>query len=174
MIKPVRRVIVAQNKNNRSVIVKDKPAQDIDPYITGIDGAVSINLWATHEAPADLKKISDPTETGLPFLPAKQGTVFRICDIVPDETYIHRLDEILLNSEKITAEQKAAKHPLMHQVDALSYAVILEGEVMLILDDDETLLKAGDTVIDCGSHHAWSNRSNKICRMVFILIDAHR
>ncbi len=172
MIKPIRRVLVGQNKNKRSMIFEDQPAKDVDPYITGIEGAVSINLWATHESPIDLKNISDPTESGLPFLPPKRGTLFRICDIVPDDTYIHCLDEILLNGEKITTEQKAAKHPLMHQVDVLSYAIVLEGEVILILDDEETLLKAGDTVIDFGSHHAWSNRSNKICRMVFILIDA--
>ncbi|QLH42066.1 MAG: hypothetical protein HWD59_04600 [Coxiellaceae bacterium] len=63
---------------------------------------------------------------------------------------------------------------MMHQVDALSYAIVLFGEITLIADNNQTVLKAGDVVVDLGSHHAWSNHTDTICRMAFVLIDAKR
>ncbi|QLH42067.1 MAG: hypothetical protein HWD59_04605 [Coxiellaceae bacterium] len=91
---------------NQSSIIEDSFAKDIDHFMTGVDAAVSINLWSSNTSPASLDA-KDPTIAGLPFLPAKQGTVFRLCDFPPDATYMNRLDEILLNGEKITAEQKS-------------------------------------------------------------------
>ena len=41
-----------------------------------------------------------------------------------------------------------------------------------MLDDDETLMRQGDVLIQRGTYHAWSNRSDRICRMLFVLIDA--
>jgi Cupin domain len=154
--------------------VEDSTAKDIDYFITGVKEAASINLWATSKTPPALENIGDPTQSGLPFLPSKNGTILRICDIPPDSLYIHRLDEVLLNNQKISDEQKMQKHPLIHKVDCLIYAVVLDGEVTLILDKTETKLKSGDVIIDCGSNHAWSNHTNQVCRMLFVLLDATR
>ena len=41
----------------------------------------------------------------------------------------------------------------------------------MIIDDGEVELKAGDVVIQCGTNHAWSNRSDKPCDVMFVLID---
>lgn len=174
MKQPIRRVIIAQNKENQSYVVADGYAKDVNHFITGVEEAKSINLWATNKTPPKLDDINDPTNFGLPFLPQTNGTIFRICDVPPDSLYINRLDEILLNNQKISDEQKKLKHPLMHQVDCLIYAIILEGEITLILDNAETELKAGDIIIDCGSNHAWSNHTNHICRIAFVLLDAIR
>ena len=43
----------------------------------------------------------------------------------------------------------------------------------MLLDDEEVLLKAGDVVVQCGTNHAWSNRSNAPCLVAFILIDGN-
>ena len=50
--------------------------------------------------------------------------------------------------------------------------MILTGEIYLVLDDSEVLCKAGDVIVQRGTSHAWSNRSDKPCRIAFILIDA--
>ncbi|MBS0654452.1 MAG: cupin domain-containing protein [Verrucomicrobia bacterium] len=173
-MKPVRRVVIAQDTDNQSTIVEDSNAKDIDHFITGVQEAASINIWATSKTAPALEDTGDPTLSGIPFLPSKNGTILRICDIPPDSRYIHRLDEILLNNQKISAEQKLMKHPLMHKVDCLIYAVVLEGEVTLILDKDQTKLKSGDVIVDCGSNHAWSNHTDHVCRILFVLLDAHR
>ena len=60
----------------------------------------------------------------------------------------------------------------MHKTKTIDYIIILSGEIYLILDETETLLKAGDVVIQRGTEHAWSNRSKTICRAIAVLIDA--
>jgi hypothetical protein len=59
----------------------------------------------------------------------------------------------------------------MHRTETIDYALILSGEITMLLDDEEVLLKAGDVVVQCGTNHAWSNRSNTPCLVAFILID---
>jgi len=58
--------------------------------------------------------------------------------------------------------------------DTVDYALCLEGEIWAVLDEGETLMKAGDVMIQRGTFHAWSNRSGQPCRMAFVLIDADR
>lgn len=60
----------------------------------------------------------------------------------------------------------------MHQTDTLDYIIIISGEIYLIVDEEETLLKAGDIVIQRGTNHAWSNRSDLPCIQLAILLDA--
>jgi quercetin dioxygenase-like cupin family protein len=59
----------------------------------------------------------------------------------------------------------------MHRTESLDYALVLEGEITMLLDDEDIVLKAGDIVIQRGTNHAWSNRSGKPVRMLYILID---
>ena len=62
----------------------------------------------------------------------------------------------------------------MHRTDSVDYAIILEGEITMLLDDSEVLLKAGDVIVQQGTNHAWSNQSDKPCRIAFVLIDGER
>jgi uncharacterized cupin superfamily protein len=59
----------------------------------------------------------------------------------------------------------------MHRTESVDYAVVLEGEITMLLDDDEVHLRAGDVVIQRGTNHAWSNRSGKPVKMLYVLID---
>jgi uncharacterized cupin superfamily protein len=59
---------------------------------------------------------------------------------------------------------------MMHRTRSIDYGIVLQGEIYLILDDSETLLRAGDIVVQRGTDHAWENRSDRLCRMAFILI----
>ncbi len=62
-------------------------------------------------------------------------------------------------------------HPLMHRTESIDYGIVISGEMTLVLDRGETLLKQGDVVIQRGTNHAWANRSGKPCRMLFVLVD---
>ena len=64
-----------------------------------------------------------------------------------------------------------ARHPNMHKTDSLDYIILLQGEVTLILDEGEVDMKALDVVVQRGTNHAWSNRSDKPCEVMFVLID---
>ena len=60
---------------------------------------------------------------------------------------------------------------LMHKTETVDYAICLEGEIYLVLDDSEVLMKPGDLCVQRGTNHAWSNRSDGPCFMCFVLID---
>jgi mannose-6-phosphate isomerase-like protein (cupin superfamily) len=64
-----------------------------------------------------------------------------------------------------------SRHPLMHRTETVDYGIVLDGELTLLVDDDETIVRAGDIVIQRGTNHAWANRSGANCRIAFILID---
>ena len=42
------------------------------------------------------------------------------------------------------------------------------------MDIGETLMRAGDCLIQRGTNHAWSTRSDAACLVAFILVDAKR
>ena len=69
---------------------------------------------------------------------------------------------------------EGARHPFMHRTDSLDYAVVLTGEIYMMMDEDEYLVKAGDVIIQQGTNHAWSNRGTEPCQIAFILIDAEK
>ena len=59
----------------------------------------------------------------------------------------------------------------MHRTETIDYAIVLSGEIYLLLDAQDVLVRVGDVVVQCGTNHAWSNRSDKPCKIAFILID---
>ena len=59
---------------------------------------------------------------------------------------------------------------MMHRSEAIDYGIVIEGEIFVVLDDSEVLLKPGSVVVQRGTNHAWANRSGKVCRMLFIQI----
>ena len=61
----------------------------------------------------------------------------------------------------------------LHRSDTIDYGVVLSGEIWLEVDGGaETRLCAGDTVVQCGTRHAWHNRSAEICVMAFAIVGA--
>ena len=49
--------------------------------------------------------------------------------------------------------------------------MVIEGEIVLLLDDTETVLGPGSVVVQRGTNHAWENRGDKTARMAFFHID---
>jgi quercetin dioxygenase-like cupin family protein len=62
----------------------------------------------------------------------------------------------------------------MHITETIDYAIVLAGEMTAIMETDETILKAGDILIQRGTNHAWANRSDFPARIAFILIDGKK
>ena len=76
-----------------------------------------------------------------------------------------------MGNEGASTFSQNKRHPFMHRTETVDYAVVLEGEIVMLLDDDEVKLKAGDVVIQRGTNHAWSNRSDKPVKMLYVLVD---
>ena len=167
----VRRIVTGVNAAGRSCILSDArfPAAEVAPGT-----AVRIGLWTTEGAPASNKGAHDPVPDGVIVRtpPAHRGgSVIRITDIVPDASHAYDPNELRRRGCKTTPD-RSARHPGFHATDTVDYAICLEGEVWAVLDEDETLMRPGDVLIQRGTYHAWSNRSDRVCRMLFVLLDA--
>src|SRR2546428_1599436 len=167
----VRRIVTGVNAAGRSGVVADTlpRAAAVAPGAPGGAG-----LWTTDSAPASNTGSADPVPDGIILRtpPAHRGgSVIRVTDIVPDKLRAYDPEELRRRGCKTTPD-RSARHPGFHATDTVDYAICLEGEGWAVLDEDKTLMRPGEWLIQLATYHAWSNRTNKICRMLFILIDA--
>lgn len=164
-IRFVRRIVTGENEAGRSLIVSDGPARSI--ALPAHSPMVAQVLWATgaSAAPGD-----DPASAGQVFgFHSEGGTILRIVDFPPDETCDHEKVLSFLDENQVRDREKP-RHFWFHKTPSLDYAIVLEGEIHAMLDEDETLMRQGDVLIQRATNHSWSNRSGKNCRMAFVLI----
>lgn len=141
-------------------------------------GVVFHNLWTTTETPAPIRGQADPVTASMTLPPPKLGSNFRIVEFGPERLYPADPEETakgfaeLGNASDAVVDRAVSRHPAMHRTQSLDYGIVLEGEILLIMDEGETLMRAGDVCIQRGTNHAWSNRSDARCVMAFVLLDA--
>jgi len=174
----IRRVVTGHDENGKSIVISDglAPAVRTNPLRPG---HISVDLWKTGASPVILTGDEpDPTAGPRQIHPPKHGTVFRISEIAPETEAVRNLDpatakEVFkaMGNEDASTFRHGGRHPFMHRTESVDYAVVLSGEVTMLLDDTEVQLKAGDVVIQRGTNHAWSNRSDKPVLMLYVLID---
>lgn len=164
-VRPIRRIVTAENAEGRSYILSDEPTPN--RFMSDYAPSYVQVSWATGEAaaPGD-----DPAPAGHVFgFHSERGSVLRFVDFPPDDTY--DLDKVraFLDQNHVRDEGNP-RHHFFHKTQTLDYAICLEGEIYAMLDEDETLMRAGDVLIQRATNHSWSNRSDKPCRMAFILL----
>lgn len=174
---PVRRIVTGINDRGLSYIAQDgaSPATMAFPAKPEFRSA---NLWRTIGSPAPVGAPCSITEhRGV--RPPSGGTVLRVIDIPPEEKdpeLRRRQMEAIFASLYADArhDPSHARHPGMHVTDTIDYAIVLYGELVAIMDEGETVMRAGDVLIQRGTNHAWANRSDDIARIAFILVDGER
>jgi hypothetical protein len=137
-------------------------------------GVALTNLWATSETPTT-RTDHDPVDRPVVLPPPPGGTVFRIVQFDPEDPgALARADGAAAFADLGAAGQAVAsrRHPYMHRTDTVDYAVVLQGSITMLLDDEDVELSVGDVVIQNGTNHAWSNRATTPCLIAFVLIDA--
>jgi len=162
----IRRVVTGDDASGASRIVEDAPATVIRT-VPERPGYRAVNVWRTN---------ADEVEKHQGILPPKGGTILRIIDFPPEprdpEERRRRIAATFGGIFKDASHDKReGKHPGMHRTQTVDYAIVLEGEIWAVMDQDETLLRAGDVLIQRGTNHAWANRSNATARIAFVLID---
>lgn len=170
----IRRVITGVDSDGRSTIVEDSLSPAVRKVVER-PGYYATNIWRTGAAPV---VVSEPDQVlaheGV--LPPKGGTVIRVIEFPPEPKDPEELARQLRASfGKIFNDAERSQgqeiHPGMHLTDTVDYAIVLEGEIVAIMEASETTLRAGDILVQRGTNHAWSNRSGKPCKVVFVLID---
>jgi quercetin dioxygenase-like cupin family protein len=178
MAKPVRRVVTGHDENGKAIVVSDGAAPFV--HVNAVDPEwYSTDIWRTNETPARIARAAaEPTLGPRRQLPARRGSVLRINHFPPESAAVQQMDAqasraafAALGNEKAATFGKGGRHPLMHRTETIDYAIVLSGEITMVLDDEDVTLRAGDVVVQCGTNHAWSNRSNAPCVVAFVLID---
>ena len=173
----IRRVVTGHDKNGKAIVVSDGPATSVKTH-PNRPGHRSTDIWKTTAMPVPISGAEpDPTHGARDFVPA-MGTKLRISEIPPEPPEFRNLTPDQAReffkaggNESASTFRQGGRHPVMHRTESVDYAVVLEGEITMLLDDQDVVLKAGDIVIQRGTNHAWSNRSGKPVRMLYVLID---
>lgn len=173
MARPIRRIVTGHNAEGRSVFLMDQNAENVRDRPGG--GAV-IDLWTTDSTPADNGGDEDTGKRPGSLQPPPMGSRFRVVDYPPDSARFAagtKKDTSFRNAGLgRSAATDTSRHPGMHKTDTIDYAIVLSGEIYAVMDEGETLMRQGDCLIQRGTSHAWSNRSNENCQVAFVLIDA--
>lgn len=136
-------------------------------------GLTSTLLWVTDGSPADNSGSADSAEREIGVAPPPRGSIFRMVDF-PPAANVGAVDNAAMPiSSSIAGEGHAdPRHATMHRTKSIDFAVVISGEIDMLLDDSEVHLKAGDVLVQRGTNHAWVNRGKESCRIAFVLIDA--
>ena len=167
---PVRRVVTGHDRNGKAIVVIDGNAPNQKVRQTGIASAL---LWVTEETPADMSGSADRAAREMGVPPPPNGSVLRVVDFPPESAGGAKADNAaILREMGVAAGSAPVRHAHMHRTKSIDYAIVLAGEIDMLLDDSEVHLKAGDILVQQGTNHAWVNRTNGVCRIAFVLIDA--
>lgn len=170
----IRRIVTTNDPSGKAVVLLDGPGPNTK--IREETGFMSALLWVTDMTPPDISSNTDTADREIGVSPPAGGSIFRVVEFPPEKNNVVEvnrkewLKEMGLEPGPETDE--AVRHPNMHRTESIDYAIIMTGEIDLLLDDSDVHLKAGDVVVQRATNHAWVNREDESCRIAFILIDA--
>jgi mannose-6-phosphate isomerase-like protein (cupin superfamily) len=159
----------------KSVFITDAATPHVFQRSPG--SAIVMEMWETHATPADNRGNDDAIARGFRLPPPKSGSVFRIIEYPPDSARLKALAAERAGPDDGSgwlqaADRSGARHLGFHKTSSVDYAIVLSGEIVALMDEGEVLLKTGDVLIQRGTNHAWSNRTDEPCTVAFVLIDA--
>jgi mannose-6-phosphate isomerase-like protein (cupin superfamily) len=172
----IHRVVTGHDLDGKAIIASNGPLAAI-VELAAVPGMIFHEVWETSATPAPVDNCADPTTGPMMHGAPKNGTRIRFVDLPPDTNYLAEADtrmkalfEEVNNVEGLTTKPNSP-HPMMHRTESIDYGTVIEGELTLILDDSEVQLKPGSVVVQRGTNHAWANRTDRPCRMLFVQID---
>jgi hypothetical protein len=176
-MKPIRRVLTGDDAQGQSFIAEDGPSPSVR-LVPERPGYRVSNIWRTGAAPAPVDA-PDSIAEHKGVSPPEGGTVLRVIDFPPEPTDPRELERALQATfgtmfRDAQHAPRSGQHPGMHRTDTVDYAIMLEGEMVAIMDSGETVLRAGDVLVQRGTNHAWANRSGRPARIAFVLIAGRR
>jgi quercetin dioxygenase-like cupin family protein len=173
MPRPIRRVVTGHNAQGKAIFIADGPAPAV--FDRGPGATAVTELWETGATPASNAGSADPTVGGAQRLPPpKNGSKFRVVEYPQDSQRVAALHGTShdAKSEGYVRDLANKRHPGFHKTNTIDYAIVLSGEIYALMDEGEVLLKAGDVLIQRGTNHAWSKRSDAPATLAVVLIDA--
>ncbi len=168
----IRRIVTTHDAGGKAVILCDENAPNVRTRKES--GITSTLLWTTGSMPATYSN-ADRGAVQIATAPPPGSTVLRVVEFPPEDPEHGGDNAAVLAEMGITPSaggRRPARHPHMHATDSVDYAIVLEGEIDMLLDDSEVHMRAGDIMVQQGTNHAWVNRGDRPCKIAFVLIDA--
>jgi hypothetical protein len=167
---PVRCVVTGHDNEGHSIIVADGPATRVYDDL-GEEGLVFHELWHTTETPARIDRDQRRAdESALSLSPPNGGVRLRVLDIPPEREGAD-MDEVFGSIGAADAKVDSDRHRSFHRTETVDFGIVLAGELVLLMDDGETTVGEGEVVVQRGTNHGWANRTDRPCRIAFVLID---
>jgi mannose-6-phosphate isomerase-like protein (cupin superfamily) len=173
----VRRVVTGHNAEGKAIFVSDTVVDGIP--LTMLPGAEFHRLWGADTPPTFPDAGSHPAMGN--YFPPLGGFRFMMFTVAPISVLQRsKIDPVALRSEMEAklpglAEHMEPKTPGMHTTDTIDFEYIVSGEVWLELDEGATVhVKAGDTVVQNGTRHAWRNKGTEPCHIVVFMVGVPR
>ena len=170
----MRRIVTGHNGNGKSIVAIDgPPARSIGEDVGGL-----FELWNTDGNEVISTDVIDRADDEIILSPPVGGTKFRYFQInpLPEGVPEDMLQEIAADAiEKVGAAHHrvaTSKHPAMHKTETVDYIILLQGDVTLILDEEEVDIKPFDVVVQRGTNHAWVNNGTEPALLIAVLIDS--
>ena len=170
----VKRIVMGVGENKLSQVVH----RDTDNIQQQPGVFWRSTLWGVDELPVNNGITGDRGNNVVAREPEKPGVIFRAVEIPPNpadrDAHVRSVQALhsRVNQKYPPTQADLARHPSMHRTDTLDMFVIARGEVYLVGDCDETLLKQGDTAVVQGVNHAWDNRSSEPCLIIGVMVSA--
>lgn len=173
----VRRVVTGHDAAGKAVFVSDEAVAPIVPSL--LPGNEFHRLWGGDEAPRFPDDGSRPEDRM--YFPPVGGHRFGFFTIPPDGgagappdldmmAALAEFDELLPG----LAGHMEIDNPGMHTTATVDFEVVLSGDVRLELDDGATVdLRPGDTVVQNGTRHRWSNTGTEPAVLAVFICGAH-
>ena len=169
----MRRIVTGHNTNGKSIIKIDgPPARSIGEEIGGL-----YEIWNETGIAVDTLSDVDNADGDIILSPPKGGSKFRYFKIMPTpqgvsvEILNQMAEEAFSRIGAAHHRIDIARHPAMHKTKTIDYIILLEGDVTLVLDEEEVRLKPFDVVVQRGTNHAWINNGKEPATLIAVLID---
>ena len=174
MVAKVRRVVTGHDRDGKSTFLIDGIAPNVKE-MESMPGLALTDLWETDGAPANkrgrttqrrARSVSSRRRTGqscgsLNFRPTPIGATA--------PTHARLSSSIGAGA----AKDAHSADPMMHKTATVDYIIVIKGEIWAIMEKGETLLKAGDVLVQRGTNHSWSVRTKEPCIIAAVLVSAN-
>lgn len=140
----MRRVVTGHDASGKAVVKIDEMVKNVVSSRPGANAAV---IWSTDKFPTDNADDLDGSQRKV-GTSVDTGTVFRVVKFEPGVS------------------------PRNHRTDSVDYAVVMSGEIDMVLDGTTVRLKAGDVMVQRGTIHNWINNGKEPCVIAFVLVGA--
>lgn len=175
MLRDVSVVVTGHDEQGNAVIASDAPPRI---YPAKKFFTTFYEIWHEDKIPCAVKRDMRDTETELNHPPPRNGVRIRMHDFEPVGDRVKNLsyEEIRehfaeAGSEDAVPPPDKWKHAFMHRTESIDFGIMVEGELTLIMEEGERLLRPGDVVVQVGTNHSWENRSESMARICFVLLD---